>query len=85
MNKQTKGIVTVLAVAAVVAGAFVFFNRSKSALSKFISKKTGGPYLVLLTFDEPFLKAWAKALRQNEQTFQYLGKVHVTLTGKVKQ
>ena len=85
MNKQTKGIVTVLAVAAVVAGAFVFFNRGKAQVAKYISKMVNATYVVLLTFEEGFLRAWAKALKKGDEAFDYNGKTYVTLTGKAKQ
>jgi len=85
MNKHAKGIITVVAVLAVVAACYHFFNRNSTAYAKLIIKLNGTTASVAqLTagLQEGFLKAWAKALAKGKQAFNYNGSEYNTTGGK---
>lgn len=85
MNKNTKGIVTIIAVLAVAGGVWYFTTQNKRAYASIISKSgNAGNFAALLTFDEPFLRSWAKATKRNLETFIHNGKEYLTKGGKAK-
>lgn len=85
MNNTIKGI---LAVALVGGLVYLAYTQSKGKTGKYITIITGtgnaGNAQLLLTFDEKFLKEWAKASKRGMSTFEYQGKTHNTKGGKVK-
>lgn len=83
MTKNTKGVITVMALLAVVAGAWYFSNNTKKAYAKKITKLGGhNNYAVLIGFDAGFLKAWAKALGKGKKDFVYNSENYNTAGGK---
>jgi uncharacterized protein YxeA len=86
MNKNTKGIVTVIAVIAIVGGGwYLTRNKNRQYARVIIEAGKASNYAVLITFDKSFLKAWSKAVRGNDTTFEYNGKNYNTQGGKVAQ
>jgi len=85
MNNTLKGI---LAVALVGGLVYLAYTQSRGKSGKYISIITGTGNSEnaqkLLTFDEKFLKEWAKASKRGNPTFEYQGKTHNTKGGKVK-
>jgi len=85
MNNTLKGI---LAVALVGGLVYIAYTQSRGKSGKYISIITGTGNSEnaqkLLTFDEKFLKEWAKASKRGNPTFEYQGKTHNTKGGKVK-
>lgn len=85
MNKTLKGI---LAVAIVGGLVYLAYTQSKGKTGKYITIITGTGNAenaqLLLTFDEKFLKEWAKASKRGMPTFEYQGKTYKTKGGKVK-
>lgn len=85
MNSTTKGVVTILALAAVAGGVWFLLLRNKKRHAATIVKEgKSANYSTLLTFDEPFLRAWAKAAKAGNDTFTFEGKTYNTDGGKVK-
>ena len=83
MTKNVKGILTVVSVVAVVLTAYHFTHRNSKAYAKQIVKLGGSAgYVVLLTFDEAFLKEWAKALSDGKANFSYKNSLYNTQGGK---
>jgi hypothetical protein len=83
MNKTTTGILTVIGIAAIVAAVYHFTNKGKKQYAKTIVKYGGGSnYVWLLTADEGYLKAWAKALVNSKSSFDYNGKTYNAIGGK---
>ena len=84
MTKNVKGIATVVLVGAVVAGLYLHFNKSKISNAQTIVKLGGHTSVAtLLTFDEAYVTAWAKALSKGSTTFQYQNKSYYTDGGKL--
>lgn len=85
MDNTIKGI---LAVALVGGLVYLAYTQSKGKTGKYITIITGtgnaGNAQLLLTFDEKFLKEWAKASKRGMPTFEYQGKTYKTKGGKVK-
>ena len=85
MNNTLKGI---LAVALVGGLVYLAYTKSKGKAGKYILIITGTGNAensqALLSFDEKFLKEWAKASKRGFPTFEYQGKTHNTKGGKVK-
>jgi hypothetical protein len=84
MNKNTKTVLTLVGVSLVVAAVFHFGNASKKRYAKVIIKLNGtsGSYATLLTMDEGYLRAWAKALGKGKQNFSYAGETYSSSGGK---
>lgn len=83
MNKNTKGILTVLGVVVVAGIAISVLTKNKRAFATVIMK--GGAasnYATLLTFDEDYLRAWAKAVKRNQTSFEYKNETYLTQGGK---
>lgn len=86
MNKTTKGIITVVAVLAIAGGVWYYTSQNKRAYATIILRSgKASNYASLLTFDEPFLRSWAKATKRNLETFIHNGKEYLTQGGKAKQ
>lgn len=85
MNNTLKGILAVALVGGLVYLAYTQF-RSKSGNYILTITGTGNAENAqkLLTFDEKFLKEWAKASKRGNPTFQYEGTTYKTKGGKVK-
>lgn len=83
MNKNTKGIITIVAVAAVVLAIWHYTHQNAKAYAKAIIKLGGSSnYAVLITFEEAFLKAWAKAITAGKSEFTYQSVKYNTQGGK---
>jgi hypothetical protein len=83
MNKNTKGIIAVLAVAAVTVVAVRLLFKSKRAYASVIIKAGKAQnYVMLLSFDENYLRAWAKAVKKGQDTFTVNGNSYNTTGGK---
>jgi hypothetical protein len=85
MTNQTRN--GLIAVAVVVVGgalAWKFLLRTRRAYVRTILKNNAstGSAITLMSFDEGFLKQWAKAARKNDKTFAYQGKEYNTIGGK---
>jgi len=83
--ENKKGMLTVLGVAIVVAGAWYFYSHTKRFYAKQVVKLggTSGSIVSLMAFDEGFIKAWAKGLSTGKESFAYQGKAYNTTGGKV--
>lgn len=83
MNKNVKGVLTVIGVVAVVLAVHHFTNRGKKAAAKQIIKLNGttSSYASLLTMDEGYVKAWAKALTKGKEDFTYNNETYRTQGG----
>lgn len=83
ISKNTKGIITALAVAGIVFSVWHFTHRGLKAYAKGIVKNGGhGSYATLLTFDEEFLKLWYKALMKGNADFTYNNEQYASKGGK---
>lgn len=83
MNNNLKGILAVVGVAAIVVGILFLTKDKKRYYSKLIIRYGGSDsFADILTFDEPFLKAWSIALAKGEKTFDYQSKKYNTKGGK---
>ena len=83
MNKKNNGI-GVLIGALALGGAYYYFTMTKQAYAKIIGKNSGFDYRKYLDFDKGYLKARAKAFKQNKETYEYKGKTFLTETGTAK-
>ena len=85
--KNKQGLITVAVVAAVAFLAYKTFGKKKD--KKFYAEQIidSGYYTSgitnLLSFDEPFLEAWAKAAKKGEAKFMFGGKSYNTQGGKI--
>lgn len=85
MSKTTKGIIAVVAVAAVAAGVYLLLNKGKRNYADVIIKSgMAANYPILITFDSDYLKEWASAIKRNQPQFEYNGKMYNTNGGKLK-
>lgn len=84
MNNTTKGIIAVLAIGALVYGAYVLTYDKKHRYATLIIQlgKYQGGVVALHTFGEDYLKAWAKAAKKNQSTFTLNGVTYNTQGGK---
>lgn len=87
MNKNVKGIIGVVVVGALVYGVYMLTYGKKHHYATIILKfgKSQGTMAQLHTFDVDFLKAWAKASKNNLPTFSLNGKTYNTQGGTAKQ
>jgi hypothetical protein len=85
MNNNTKGIVAVGVVGAIVLAVILLTKDKKASYAMAIIKAgKAGNYLSLITFDVEFLKEWSKAVKNGSDTFVVNGKTYNTQGGKVK-
>lgn len=84
MNKQAKGVVTFLCVAAIVGAVFHFATRTKKRYAKAIIKANGtaASLAELMTRDEGYLRSWAKAISKGKSTFSYNSENYNSTGGK---
>jgi len=82
MTKDTKGIITVITIAAIAVAAYHFTHGTKKSYAKTISKLNGSSYPVLLGFDEAYLKAWAQSLLKGKIVFVYNNATYSSQSGK---
>ena len=81
-NKRN-GLIVVAITLAVVGGAWYFYSHTKRFYATRITKLGGSSNLAgLLTFDEGYLKQWAKGLSKGKDRFVYQGKEYYTAGGK---
>jgi hypothetical protein len=81
-----KVIIWTVVLAGVGFGAYMYFSNTVKAYASIIVK--GGAssgYETLLTFDKPYLKAWAMAVKAQQPTFNYNGLVFNTQGGSTKK
>lgn len=81
-DKNTKGIIVVVAVIAMAAGVYYLTHNKKIMYAKAIAKYTGSGYGSYLTMDEEYLKERYKALRKKSPDFTYKDVKYSTETGK---
>lgn len=83
MNKNLKGLLAILLVGGVAYLAYTKLYNKKNRFAKMIIKSENASNMAtLITFDEGFLKEWAKASRKQLPTFSYQGKTYNTKGGK---
>lgn len=91
MNQNlTKGIITVVVVAAVgyLAYKYLLLKKDKRFYAQTIINEgyyTSGIENLMKAFDEDFLKEWAKAAKKGNASFEYQGMVYNTQGGRVKK
>lgn len=69
---------------AVVGLAWYFYSHTKRYYATRITKLGGASnFATLLTFEEGYLKQWAKGLSKGKETFLYQGKSYNTQGGKI--
>jgi hypothetical protein len=86
MNKNVKGLLSVLCVAAVAMGVWHFTNQNKKAYARAIIKLGGSDsFAGLIILDEGYLKAWARALHKNQREFTYNNQTYNSQGGRKKQ
>lgn len=82
MTKNVRGIATVVLVGAVCAGLYLHFNKSKVQNAQTIVKLGGHKsFATLISFDDAYVAAWAKALAKGLTQFQYQNKSYYTQGG----
>ena len=83
-QKNKKGLFVILGVSAMVFAAWYMYSHTKRAYATTIVKLGGNSsFPSLMSFDEGYLKAWAKSLSKARDTFVYDGKVYNTQGGKL--
>lgn len=83
-TKNKKGFLVVLGVCAMVFSAWYMYSHTKRYYASIIVKFGGNRnFAGLMTLDEPYLKAWSKALIKAKTKFTYLGKDYNTAGGMV--
>ena len=84
MNKTTNGIIAVLVIAGIGYFAYMkLYGRKHKFAKKIIDagNYSSSGMAVLHTFDEGFLKEWAKASKKATPTFSYQNKIYNTKGG----
>lgn len=83
MSPTVKGLIAVGITAAVGYAAYRYFMQNKRAYVRVLLKNnvTTGSSIALMTFDEGFLREWAKAARKNDSNFSYNSKQYKTIGG----
>lgn len=89
MNLKNKnGIITVLVVGGLAFLAYKVLGKTKDKRYYATQIINNGYYssgiTALLSFDQPYLEAWAKAAKKGEPTFMYGGKTYITQGGKLQ-
>jgi hypothetical protein len=83
-SKNKKGLLVVLGVSAMVFAAWYMYSHTKRYYAKTIVKLGGNRnFAALMTFQEGYLKAWAKALIKAKTQFSFEGKDYNTAGGLV--
>jgi len=74
MNKQTVTFVVVFA--ALIGGGYYYLTTTKKHYATIIlnTGNYGSGIDILLSFDKPFLKEWAKAAKEKKAIFVFNGK-----------
>jgi hypothetical protein len=88
MKKSAGWIIAGVSIPLIAAGLYFYLKtQTKEAYANTIKKygKSMGEISQLLTFDKPYLKAWAKAARKGQETFEYQGKTYNTQGGSAKK
>jgi len=81
-----KVIIWTVVLAGVGFGAYMYFsNTVKAYASAIVKGGASSGYETLLTFDKPYLKAWAMAVKAQQPTFNYNGLVFNTQGGSTKK
>lgn len=84
MNKNIKGLIAVAIVGAIVFVVYKKFGHTKSNNVKEIVKSGNhGSYDTLMTLGDDYIKAWANAIRNNQETFTLKGVNYNTKGGKL--
>jgi hypothetical protein len=84
MNKNVKGLIAVLIVGAIVFVVYKKFgNTKKNDASYIVSSGKHGNVEALMTFDKDYIKAWANAIRNKQETFTLKGVKYNTQGGKI--
>ncbi len=83
MNKNTKGLLVALFVITAAVSVWHLTNKNKKAYAKTIVQYGGSTnYAMLLTFQDGYLKEWAKAIAKAKTEFSFEGKRFNTKGGK---
>ncbi len=84
MTNVKTGVIVSVAVLGIVFGVYWKLSHSKRAYAKTIIRLNGstGSLAALMTFDEEFLKSWARALQKGKQSFSVNGGEYNTTGGK---
>ena len=83
MNKNLRGLIAVALVGGIGYGVYRLAFKKKNAYAKYIfSHGKNDSMVALMSFDEPYLKEWVRAIRKNKDTFQYLDKTYNTNGGR---
>ena len=81
-----KVIIWTIIVAGVGFGAYKYLTNTVKAYATTIASSGSASNLdVLLTFDKPYLKAWASAVKAKQPSFNYNGLIYNTQGGSVKK
>jgi hypothetical protein len=81
-----KVIIWTIVFAGIGFGAYKYFTSTVKAYATTIAASGSASNLdVLLTFDKPYLKAWAMAVKAKQDTFTYNGLVFNTQGGSTKK
>jgi hypothetical protein len=87
MNSNLKGI---LVVGVIGVGVYFAYKKllpsNKIIVTKRLDSDFGGSHKDFVdSLDKGYVDAWAKAIKQNEETFMYNGSEHWTKGGKTKK
>lgn len=76
--------ILILSIGAIASGGYYLYTNTKKHYANVIVNKGkyGRGVDALMTFDKPFLKAWAKAARSGATIFEYNGKKINTQGGR---
>jgi hypothetical protein len=81
-----KVIIWAIAIGGVGYGAYWYLtNTVKAYASAIVKGGASSGYETLLTFDKPYLKAWATAVKAKQDTFTYNGLIFNTQGGSTKK
>lgn len=84
MQKQRKGLYVALGVCAIAFGAWYLYSHTKRFYATTIVKYGGSRgFAMLLTFDEGYLKSWAKSIKVGKEKFAYNGNDYNTIGGLI--
>ncbi len=84
-SKTHGGLFVAIGLILMGTGAYYLWMHSKQHYAAVISKAGHGAYSDLVALDKSYLKEYAKAVKNNADTFMVDGKVFDGKTGRVKR
>jgi len=85
VSKTHGGLYVAVGLIFMGAGAYYLWMHSKQHYAAVIAKGGHGAYSDLVSLDKKYLKEYAKAIKNNSDTFMVDGKVFDGKTGRAKR